>query len=325
VLVTGASGFLGQATCITLARQGFDVHGIYLHSTPPQLPAVTWHRADLLDIDAVRATVATLRARWLVHLAWIATPGRFWTDPVNIQWLNASTALAQSFVANGGRGVLAAGTCAEYAWDESVCDEGTTPLAPATLYGASKHALRLALGSICGGADVPATWIRLFNLYGPNEHRDRVIASCIVSLLRGENFDCTHGRQERDFLDVRDVADAIGLLVQDLDRRAAVDSSVVSTGNVMETYNVASGRGVRLRDVLELIEQSIPGPGRVRFGARAAPGHEPERLVASIERLRARTGWTPSHDLGSGIGHAIDWWRNRYAAGGPQPQTGASR
>jgi nucleoside-diphosphate-sugar epimerase len=272
---------------------------------------VIWHRADLFDVASMQEAVATADARILVHLAWTATPGKFWTDTSNTQWVQASTALAECFIANGGRGILASGSCAEYIWDESICEEETTALAPATLYGASKHALRLALAEISRDACVPMTWVRLFNMFGPNEHRNRVIASCIISQLKGEDFDCTDGKQRRDFLDVRDAADVIGLLARDLRSRSeAADSSKFRAG-LLETYNVASGCAVRLRDLLTLIERSIAGPGRVRYGAKTTPANEPERLVASIERLQAKTGWAPRHDLESGIHHALEWWDNQ--------------
>ncbi|WP_421021629.1 NAD-dependent epimerase/dehydratase family protein, partial [Klebsiella pneumoniae] len=58
-----------------------------------------------------------------------------------------------------------------------------------------------------------ATWARLFFMYGPGEHPNRVTSSVILSLLQGKSAQCSHGMQIRDFLHVADVASALVTLL----------------------------------------------------------------------------------------------------------------
>ena len=142
VLVTGAAGFVGRHCLAALRQEGFDVCAV--SSTARASDNVEWRQADLLDEAGVRDLVASVRPTHLLHLAWITTPGRYWTSPANLSWVRASLHLLQQpFTACGGERVVMAGTCAEYEWGHGTCLEGRTPLSPTTLYGASKHALQL--------------------------------------------------------------------------------------------------------------------------------------------------------------------------------------
>ena len=87
----------------------------------------------------------------LLHLAWYAEHGPFWTSTENLRWAAATIALVQAFAERGGRRAVLAGTCAEYRWGEpGPCVEGVTPLEPATLYGTAKHATRAVLEAAAG-------------------------------------------------------------------------------------------------------------------------------------------------------------------------------
>ena len=93
----------------------------------------------------------------LLHLAWFAVPGQFWTSPENLRWVQASLELLSVFESVGGRRLVVAGSCDEYEWSDVDCDEHDTPLRPATLYGTCKHALHLVM-ALC----TPGTQVRDF-------------------------------------------------------------------------------------------------------------------------------------------------------------------
>ena len=151
--------------------------------------------------------MAEVEPTHLLHLAWNAEPGRYWTTPENLAWVQASLALYRAFAAGGGRRAVFAGTCAEYDWSRAaVCREDETPLAPATLYGAAKQGLGSTLCAH-GAEHGPSTaWGRVFFLYGPREHPQRLVPAVVRGLLARERVAVTHGRQVRDFMHVADVA-----------------------------------------------------------------------------------------------------------------------
>ena len=83
LLVTGATGFVGRALPAALAARGFEVHAVSHAALPAATPAITWHRADLLDEGAARALLRDVRPAVIVHAAWYVVHGRFWTAPEN--------------------------------------------------------------------------------------------------------------------------------------------------------------------------------------------------------------------------------------------------
>ena len=111
VLVTGATGFIGRHVLPRLIARGYRVHAV--GRTPIAGPLdVQWHNADLLAPGVAAALAATIRPSHLLHLAWTATSGEFWTAPENVDWVAASLALYRSFAIADGRRALFVGTCA---------------------------------------------------------------------------------------------------------------------------------------------------------------------------------------------------------------------
>ena len=286
MLVTGASGFIGRQTIAPLLRRGFEVHSIGRRA----VPGTTHHAADLLDPPATREIVAGLGASHLLHLAWYVEPGAYWRSPHNLDWVAASLGLARAFVEAGGRRIVAAGTCAEYAWGDPVLDEAATPCTPGTLYGACKDALRRVLTPFGDAAGVSIAWGRIFFLYGPGEAPGRLVSDAIRLLSNGGPFETSHGRQRRDFMHVADVAAAFAALL-DSDVRGAV--------------NIASGNAPPVRTVLEEVARHTGGLDRIDFGARILSSSEPEIIKAAVDRLRHEVGYIPTYDLATGIADAV--------------------
>lgn len=293
VLLTGAGGFIGRHCLPILRDAGFEVHALSraAHETGQ---GVQWHVVNLFEDGAAEMLLAEVRPTHLLHLAWYAEPGRYWTAPENFQWVRASLALLQAFAAQGGQRVVMAGTCAEYDWRHGWCSEAVTPLAPTTVYGTCKHTLQAMLAAYSRQYGLSSAWGRIFFLYGPHEHPSRLVSSVIRSLLRGEPALCSSGEQVRDFLHVADVASAfIALLDSD----------------VQGSVNIASGEAVAIRDLVERISAKLGHPELLRLGARPTPVEEPPLLLADVRRLKKELGWQPTIGLDSGLDDAIAWWR----------------
>jgi nucleoside-diphosphate-sugar epimerase len=295
VLVTGASGFIGRNALSPLREHGFEVH--VAGRVPPDDPSVTFHPANLLiQSDALRIVHAA-RASHLLHLAWDTEPGRFWNAPINLDWVGASLALVRAFSeAGGGRAVLA-GTCAEYRWDgEAPLDEKRSELAPATLYGVSKDALRRIVLSYAETASLSFAWGRIFFLYGPGEKPGRLVSDAIRTLGSGQPFATTDGNQRRDFMHVEDVARAFALLL---------------AGDVRGAVNIASGEAVPVRSILEAIARETAGQHLLRLGERPRPRNDPDVIEAAVDRLRYEVGFTPRYATVDGLAQSVKWWKER--------------
>jgi nucleoside-diphosphate-sugar epimerase len=306
VLLTGATGFIGRHCLDALvAANSFDeIHAVSTRAAASDFDAqaaatsVRWHTADLLSGEQSGRLLAEVQPTHLLHMAWYAEPGKYWTSPANEEWLGASALLLRAFVEQGGERVVAAGTCAEYDWNagDGYCSESRTPLAPATFYGQCKHALHETLEALAGETGTSAAWGRIFFLYGAHEHPQRLVASVVRSLLQETVARCTHGEQLRDFLYVRDVADAFVALLES-DVRGAV--------------NIASGEAVSLKTVIGKIAEKLDRPHLVQLGALPAPAGEPKLLAADVSRLTKEVRWSPRYTLDAGLDATISWWRKQ--------------
>jgi nucleoside-diphosphate-sugar epimerase len=305
VLVTGAAGFIGRWSVPPLIAAGYEVHAVTHASgrlVPRQLRGAEVHGADLLRVEAVESLVGAIKPSHLLHFAWIATPGVYWTSPENRRWLAASKHLLQCFHAQGGRRALMAGTCAEYDWSGSgICIEGTSALADEggaaiTPYAECKLALQKALEHFGNVNDMSTSWGRIFFQYGPDEHPDRLVASIIANLLAGREAPSSHGRQIRSFLHVADVGAAFAALL---------DSTVEGP------VNIGSEDSISIAELIGRISSQIGRPELVRLGARSTPPSEPPLLVPDVERLRDEVGWRPHFALNEGLADTIAWWREK--------------
>jgi nucleoside-diphosphate-sugar epimerase len=299
VLVTGATGFIGRHSLSSLLAAGYEVHAVTIDGPRPEPPGIHWHAIDLLDARQTDELLAPLKPSHLLHFAWYAAPGKYWTAPDNVLWEQASLALLQSFSRHGGQRVVMAGTCAEYDWNYGFCSEQYTPLAPRTLYGTCKHALQLTLQAYAAQQQLSAAWGRIFFLYGPHEHPSRLVSSVIRALLQDEPALCSHGNQVRDFLHVQDVAAAFVALL---------DCQV--TGSV----NIASGQAVQLKTIIYSIADQLNRIEQVHLGALPVPADEPPFIVADARRLQTEVGWRPQYDLSTGLAQTIEWWRQQLGA-----------
>ena len=288
ILVTGATGLVGRHATVALEGRGYRVHGLARKDAE--------HEVDLFDSDAVRACLESVRPSHLLHLAWITEPGRYWTAPENLEWQSASLDLVRAFHAAGGRRAVIAGSCAEYDWKtlpDTPIDESFA-CRPASLYGAAKHALRVAVAAFARKRELSYAWGRIFYLYGGPEPKERLVPSVARALLRGEEAKCGSGTGRRDFVEARDVGAAFAALV---DSRLA--------GPV----NVASGESHTIADVARTIADIIGRPGLLRLGALADRADEPATLTADIGKLREGAGFTPAVSLWDGLAEAVKFWR----------------
>jgi nucleoside-diphosphate-sugar epimerase len=292
VLVTGATGFIGRHSLAPLVAQGYEVHAIT--RSGKQTGAAIWHNADLLNSEALVAVVAEVRPTHLLHFAWYAVSGKYWTAIENFHWVRATLELLQAFADNGGERAVCAGTCAEYDWRYGKCQEDLTPLHPATTYGICKSATVSLTDAFARTAKISAAWGRIFLLYGPHEHPNRLVSSVIRSLLRNEAARTSHGQQIRDILHVQDVAEAFVALLD---------------SEVQGAVNIASGQPVALREVVTTIGHLTGKSDRLEIGALPAAENDPLLLTADTRRLRKEVGWKPRLDLAVGLQSTVDWWR----------------
>lgn len=296
VLVTGATGFIGRHSLDTLLQRGFEVHAVTSGEPRSRRLDCHWHSVNLLDASQVKSLLQQAQPTHLLHFAWYAVPGKYWTAEENFQWVQASLELLQQFRNQGGQRVVMAGTCAEYDWSYGYCSEALTPTKPSLVYGVCKQALQAMLTVYAEQTGLSSAWGRIFFLYGSYESPSRLVASVIRSLLANQPALCSHGNQIRDFLHVQDVADAFVALLE---------------SEVKGTVNIASGVPITLKALIYKIAVMLKHSDLIQLGAIAAAEKEVPFLVANTERLLHEVRWTPKYSLDEGLVHTIEWWKKQ--------------
>jgi nucleoside-diphosphate-sugar epimerase len=276
VLLTGASGFIGRYALEALQRQEIATIAVGRH--PPA--SGEFQAIDLLtatDIELDRLCEHS-DATHLLHLAWYAEHGHYWTSPLNLRWSEASVRLVEAFCHARGQQVVVAGTCAEYDWSHGYCREDTTPLNPATLYGVAKDATRRLVAAVCEQAQVPCAWGRIFLPFGKGEFSRRLIPS-LIEVFQGKRAPFgVNTRAYRDFLHVSDVAEGLIALL-------------MSGAN--GAYNISSGEPMRIGELVEIMARHYNVDARLILDLATERSGEPCLLIGENLKLRA-LGWTPS-------------------------------
>jgi UDP-glucose 4-epimerase len=295
VLVTGAAGFVGRAVAARLVQAGHEVTGLVHERSPVDegtLSGVVYARADVLDCSSLRHVIEHGGYEGVCHLAALTAVRTSFREPlryfaVNVHGtVNLLAVLAETAAATGQvPRVVFASTAAVYGQPVRLPVTEDHPVWPTSPYGASKVAVDRLLGYHAANGAIGAVSLRCFNIAGAADGRGdcdltRLIPKA-VSVAAGVidqivvNGD---GSAVREFVHVTDMADAYAL---------ALDA--VEAGR-HEVFNVGSGIGVSIREVLETVER-VTGH-RVPAVSRPA-ADEPQALVADSSRIRARLGWRP--------------------------------
>jgi nucleoside-diphosphate-sugar epimerase len=292
-LVTGATGLIGRTLPGPLLEAGHEVHAAIKGAPGPDRPGLQWHQVDLLVPGAADALMDSVRPTHLVHLAWHTDYSNHRDSLENLAWVMPSLELLAAFAQRGGKRALIAGTALEYDWARGSCSELTTPAAPKTPYGASKHALHLGAVEACRESGIQLAWARIFFAYGPGENPHRLVASVARALLRGDEAETSEGSQRRDYIHASDVGHGLATLL---------------ASELEGTFNVGTTEAVAVRDVIAAIGEAAGRPDLIRRGAIAPYGDEPPLVVAEPGALH-ELGWKPTLSLEQGIADTVDWWR----------------
>jgi GDP-4-dehydro-6-deoxy-D-mannose reductase len=322
LLVTGAGGFVGGHLVELVRREtpATSLHGVVLpHGslgwTPAQGARIL--EADLDDPAGAAAVIEEVRPEGIVHLAGQSSVQQSWLDPGGTLRTNV---LGIVHLLDAARrlglrpAVLVVGSAEEYGpvSEAELPIRETAPLRPASPYAVSKvaqGALALLYGP-AGGMRVVLT--RTFHHTGPGRGEAfaessfaRQIAE-IEAGLRPPVIEVGNLDAVRDFTDVRDVVRAYLLLLE--------------KGEAGRAYNVCSGRGLRIRDVLDTLLASSSARVELRLDKeRLRPADVPAQ-VGDPSLLRATTGWEPRIPLAETLRDLLRDWRARVAGvSAPRP------
>jgi len=311
VLITGVAGFVGGHVVELLRAEHPEAEMFGLDSRPgnrARALGIEIVQANLEDSSSVRQALDRVRPERIVHLAAQSSPQRSWEDPAGTLKTNL---LGLLHVLEAARALslaprlLVVGSAEEYGLvrpDQTPLREDT-PLRPASPYAVSKVAQGFLALQYALSLDLPIVRTRTFHHTGPRRGEQFAESSFARQLAeievgrRAPRLEVGNLDAVRDFTDVRDVVRAYWALL---------DHGVPG-----EVYNVCSGRGVRLGDLLEELIALSGLKVEVRVDADRLRPHDVPVLVGDPSRLRAATGWEARTPLSRTLRDLLDHWRER--------------
>ncbi|MFD3735166.1 NAD-dependent epimerase/dehydratase family protein [Streptomyces sp. NPDC058632] len=308
IAVLGGTGWVGRHVCAELTRAGAEVLVVARHPVP-HLAQHPFVRLDLATAPpaALRRLLADSRVHTIVNATDAANATDGWTvgEPaltrLNVDLVERLVAAAADLPRRIR--VVHLGTILEYGetpWGTVVAE--THPPHPATDYTRSKLAGSTAVLEAARAGAVDAMVLRVTNVCGPHPSpvslSGKLVRQLTEAVRAGEPMTIDVADARRDFVDVRDVADAVAL---------AVSSPV--TGRAV---NIGSGTATDITSVARLFVEAAGFPSRMlRERRRATTSLGGSWTCADIRLAAALLGWQPRRDLRSSL---RDMWRLAAAA-----------
>ena len=327
VLVTGGAGYIGSHAVREFRDAGHEVSILDDLSAGHRAAVPEGARlfaGDLGDRAVLRDSLRGVDA--VVHFAGVLDVGESVRQPLKYWRINVQkgVGLLAAMVEAGVTKIIFSSTCATYGVPVRAPIDETHPQEPINPYGQSKRAFEHALRDLAAAGVLRAVALRYFNAAGCHpdgslgEHHDpeiHLIPLAIDAALGrrpsltvfGDDYDTPDGTCIRDYIHVQDLAIAHVLALQALEG-----------GEPFRFYNLGSGSGHSVREVLAAVE----GVAGVKVPAVVGPRRpgDPPRLVASAEKIRRELGFRPRHpDLHDIVGSAVRWRRDHPQGYGAKP------
>jgi UDP-glucose 4-epimerase len=309
-LVTGAAGYIGAHVVAAMLVAGEPVVGLDDLSTgdPRRLPAdVPLIRADVTDMDAVRAALARHHITGVMHLAGVKSAPESTRRPIHYyrQNVGAVATLLEAMTDLRVRRLVFSSSAAVYGAPRTTTVSERTPTCPINPYGQSKLAAEQLIAAAGRAHDISWVALRYFNAVGAGGPGlgDQGTANLIPLAFRaartgepltvaGDRWPTADGTPVRDYVHVSDLARAHCLVAR----------NPAATG----IYNVGAGRGHSVREVLSAVSLATGLEVPQRAGP-PRPG-DPPAIVARIDKIRDELGWRPAHTLAQAVASA---WQAR--------------
>jgi len=313
ILITGATGFVGHylAEHLAAAAPEDEAWGLISDAEPGEPPpTVTPISGDLTDFPSLVAAAERVRPEVVFHLAASSSVASSWTRPGRVLEVNAvgTVNLLEALRRLPIPPTVVVSSSAEIygpvpAKEQPISEEA--PLRPVSPYAVSKASLDLVAAQYHIGFGLPTIRLRLFPHTGPRRSAEFVASNFARQIARIEReLDPPRlavGNLEavRDFSDVRDVVRAYRL--------------AAARARAGEAYNVCSGNGVSIRELLDLLLDRSEAEIEVAVDpARLRPADIP-MLVGDGSRFADATGWRPEIPLEQTLGDLLEWWRSEVS------------
>lgn len=318
VLVTGGAGYIGSHMCKLLRERRIE-HVVFDnlergHERATGRSPIFF--GDLRDRTSIDRLFSEFEITAVLHFAGyievgesVERPSQYYRNNVG-GTLNLLEAMTRAKV----KKVVFSSTAAVYGEPEEDTISEDQPFSPMNPYGRSKVMAETMLADFSRAYGMSVTVLRYFNAAGADpdgrfgeDHspESHLIPNVLLAAagkrdvfkIYGTDYETPDGTCVRDFVHVMDICEAHLLALEKM-----------SGSGEFEVYNLGSGRGWSVREVLSAAQNVVGRQVVVEEGARRKG--DPTRLVASNEKAKQLLGWSPKYnDLEETIGHAWHWMK----------------
>lgn len=268
---------------------------------------IEFHQGSLLDESFVFDLVKGAKADYIVHLASYSSVAQSWQNPVKCFRNNVNIFLnlleAVRNVRSNTR-ILSIGSSEEY----GVVDKKQlpltedTPLNPISPYAVARVSQEQISQVYAKGYNLQIICSRSFNHIGPRQKDIFVVSSLakqIIEVKLGKRDKIVCGNLDiiRDFIDVRDVVKVYNLLLH--------------KGKVGEVYNICSGEGYKLSDVLNMLQKEADTDIPIEQDPKLLRPADNLVIIGSPKKIETELGFKRGYRLLDSLKDILIYWQKQ--------------
>ena len=311
-LITGISGFVG-GHCLEYILTRYpkaNIIGIDSRKLKrsflkgPSRKNIKFYKISLLDKRQVSALIKQHKPNYIIHLASYSSVAYSWENPD--KYLKNNVGIAENMLEavktlKKKPRILLVGSSEEYGLVEkkALPAKEEWPLCPASPYAISRVMQEELAKTYADLYNIPIIYTRSFNHIGPRQRATFAVGSFARQVARAKKGSqkkivCGNLNVIRDFLDVRDVVRAYDLLLR--------------KGRPGEVYNVCSGKGYKLSEILNMLKRESGTKIKVKIDTRLLRPADNPIMIGSPKKLKKHTGFQREYTLTRSLRDMLNYW-----------------
>lgn len=275
ILVTGATGFIGNYVVEELLNRGYEVIATGRSKSKAEqyhwFTMVTFITLNLEDKLDVCFFDFFQRPDSVIHLSWEGLPNYKQLFHFEKE-LSKQYQFIKKLVEDGIKNITITGTCFEYGMQEGELSE-ELDTKPANPYSFAKDALRKQLTFLQTIVHFELKWIRLFYMYGKGQNANSILSQLQLAIDNKETtFNMSKGEQLRDYLPVEIVAKNI--------------VSIALQNNTQGIINCCSGTPISIKELINDYLKKNNAQINLNLGYYPYPDYEPLAFWGNTSKLK---------------------------------------
>lgn len=205
------------------------------------------------------------------------------------------TQLLENSVKSDVKFFINTGSFSEYKLIDSPISE-KSKIESFNLYAATKTAFEDILKFYSNKYGIKCTTLKLFTPYGPKDDEIKITPYLIINSIKKKDMSIKSPTKKLDFIYVKDVVDSYISTMEN-----------ISSLNKYEAFNVGTGIGTSIKEVLKIIELKLGANKNIKYG-----NLENDQVWCSNEKIKSKFNWKPKTTLNEGIEHTLNYYTKKY-------------